>query len=1133
MSDQPGTLETIARHLALAVQPLRDAVADLTAFKRLMYRMGWNVQSLPPAYAALATLADDASTALAAIETSSGAAQLARVLDLLEKVRALYQAIKTLADAPAGVDASAFLAEVPERLFELLLVDYLAATLLPFHDALVTLGIIEPQVNAAAAGRPPNLRTRLNFERVRDLISDPLSIPRLVYGWGDNSLDTVKLFGHLREVLGHTGALVSFGWAPTDLAEAYMGAGAPRNSLKLTAYQTTIADTPVELAFVLLPLPPEGDHKAGLILQPVVPDLGTDRQIGDSLHLKIRPNTDLSALFGIVIRPDGLSVRYPFAPGTGFPQVGFGIALDYRPDTAAVLLGDPSATRLAMQGATASMDLDLHQDDLELKASLALNGLSVVVAAQDQDGFLHTLIGGQNATIAIPLTIRWSSRDGLSFAGGAGFTLSQSANLSLGPVAVQELRLALRTGADSTRPPDLIVETGVSLSASIGPVAVAVSNVGLHLTVTFQDGNAGPFDISVGFMPPDGVGLVVDAAGVTGGGFLSHDDAKHEYSGVLQLQYVDLALQAFGLITTQVAGAAGYSLLALVDAEFPPVQLGWGFTLDGVGGLLAVHRTASTDALHAALKAGQLSSILFPKSAITNAPVILGQLDALFPTAPGRFLFGPMALIGWGTPNVLKASIAVVIELPEPVRVILLARIEARLPDASNALVRINMDALGVLDLGQDELSFDAVLFDSKLVDFTLSGAMALRATWATQREFLLAIGGVHPRFTPPAGFPALQRVTIDMPSGIVTKLRLAAYLALTSNSIQIGANLDVLIGVSGFGISGHLGFDALLQRHPFRFDADISGAVAITAGGDDLASVELDATLSGPKPYHIAGKFKVHVVFFDAGVSFDHSWGGDAPSLPEPSIDVGGLLRAALAELDGWDALLPDGLSPLVSVRRVEDAGSVLAHPLARPQVHERIAPLGLQITRYGEAIPSGDTTFAITALRIGGGVVKSEAIQDDFAPAQFFELTDEEKLERPSFERHDAGVRVIVSPVTSGGPRAKTAAYETFFVDTPGGPPREDTGIPTTPPSRDDLPTLLRFGAAGRAATRSSARRYQVPGNPIRVAEPAFVLTDKATLSVAGIGPAAGATFSDMHALLAGNRALQIVATHEIRVN
>jgi hypothetical protein len=474
----------------------------------------------------------------------------------------------------------------------------------------------------------------------------------------------------------------------------------------------------------------------------------------------------------------------------------------------------------------------------------------------------------------------------------------------------------------------------------------------------------------------------------------------------------------------------------------------------------------------------------------------------------------------------------VVVELPEPIRIILLARIEARLPEESNALVRINMDALGILDLGRNELSFDAVLFDSKLVGFTLSGAMALRASWAQQREFVLAIGGVHPRFTPPAGFPELQRITIDMPSGRVSKLRLAAYLALTSNSIQLGANLDVVVGVSGFGVAGHLGFDALLQRHPFRFDADISGRVAITAGGDDIASVSLDATLTGPSPYNIAGKFKVHIVFFDVHVSFNHTWGEDAPSLPLPSIDVGDLLRTTLADVRNWDASLPAGTPPLVTARRIEDAASVLAHPLARPQVQERIVPLGLAITRFGEAVPTGGSMFTITGLRIGGAV-PHEAIEDDFAPAQFFELSEEEKLARPSFERHDAGVRVKGGLIKSAAALPKTVAYETFYVDAPGGALRTDPGVTAKPPPLADLFVVMHLGAAGRAATKSSRSRYQAAGKPIRVAEPSFALADRSTLAAADVSAAAGTTFSDMHALLAGRNNLQIVATHEMTVN
>jgi hypothetical protein len=355
----------------------------------------------------------------------------------------------------------------------------------------------------------------------------------------------------------------------------------------------------------------------------------------------------------------------------------------------------------------------------------------------------------------------------------------------------------------------------------------------------------------------------------------------------------------------------------------------------------------------------------------------------------------------------------------------------------------------------------------------------------------------------------------------------MAAYLAVTSNTIQLGANLDFYLGVSEFNVSGHLGFDALLHRDPFRFTSDISGKVAITASGDDIASVDLEGTFSGPKPYHLTGQFTMHIVFFDVGISFDYSWGGDLLALLAPAIDVADMLRSALGDVHNWDTQLPLAAAPLVTARAIDTTGILLAHPLGRPQVRERIVPLGLAITRFGESPPSGDTTFTIATS------IPHETIQDDFAPAQFFELTDEEKLERPSFERHDAGLRLQAPPVTSGASVPKTAAYETFFVDTPGAAPREDPGVPPTPPSLLELQLILQFGAAGRARKGTSGQYYQAPGNPIGVAKPAFVLADKNTLAPAGIGPAAGATFSEMHALLAGNRALQIVATYEMTAN
>ena len=67
MSDNPGTLEAIGRHLVLALKPLLQGVSSLEEFQHLMARLGWNAQSLPPQYSNLGTQVEAAVQALEAL----------------------------------------------------------------------------------------------------------------------------------------------------------------------------------------------------------------------------------------------------------------------------------------------------------------------------------------------------------------------------------------------------------------------------------------------------------------------------------------------------------------------------------------------------------------------------------------------------------------------------------------------------------------------------------------------------------------------------------------------------------------------------------------------------------------------------------------------------------------------------------------------------------------------------------------------------------------------------------------------------------------------------------------------------------------------------------------------------------
>ena len=122
----------------------------------------------------------------------------------------------------------------------------------------------------------------------------------------------------------------------------------------------------------------------------------------------------------------------------------------------------------------------------------------------------------------------------------------------------------------------------------------------------------------------------------------------------------------------------------------------------------------------------------------------------VIPVAPGRFVFAPMVKIAWGK-SILLIEVGLAVELPSPLRLAILGKVHLLLPPTGNdaqkkpdKAVEIHLDVLGILDLDRNEISVDAVLYDSRLAIFPITGGMALRIKWGADPMFLLAIGGFN-----------------------------------------------------------------------------------------------------------------------------------------------------------------------------------------------------------------------------------------------------------------------------------------------------------------------------------------------------------------------------------------------------
>ena len=155
--------------------------------------------------------------------------------------------------------------------------------------------------------------------------------------------------------------------------------------------------------------------------------------------------------------------------------------------------------------------------------------------------------------------------------------------------------------------------------------------------------------------------------------------------------------------------------------------------------------------------------------------------------------------------------------------------------------------------------------------------------------------------------------------------------------------------------------------------------------------------------------------------------------------------------------------------------------HPLGTLTVRQSVVPLNLSrdIDKFNDSPIAGARRFTVTRIAVGtdAGTETTGTVQDDFAPAQFFEMSDDEKLASPSFEPMQAGMRIGSSAFAFALAQgvASPLEYETRIVD-------RKAAVPTPPMktpyilSRALLEMHAMHGAAGRSPLRREERRAAV---------------------------------------------------------
>jgi hypothetical protein len=342
-------------------------------------------------------------------------------------------------------------------------------------------------------------------------------------------------------------------------------------------------------------------------------------------------------------------------------------------------------------------------------------------------------------------------------------------------------------------------------------------------------------------------------------------------------------------------------------------------------------------------------------------------------------------------------------------------------------------------------------------------------------------------------------------------KVKLEAYLAITSNSVQVGARADLRFSAGDKGhvrVVGYVYFDALFQFNPFLMSVEVGAGVSVEFFGVPLLAIHLLFRLEGPSPWSVKGHAIFVIATIEFKVAFDETFGERRITTVEET-DLMPLIVEALEQAGAWRSLAPQRSATHELVTLKATAGqeeALLLQPYARLAVQQSIAPLDTTLEKYGERGLVGDKQYyTISDLYVvqdnSTTSLSQQVVEEEFARAQYEELGEQEKLGLPAFEKFPAGVQLAadVLPVRAADQVELLPAYEVVLIEENDN---LETGVfidysyPQTAitPSEEEFKSLL--GNHPVATSELSAANQTATTTPVYLGRQQFYVVSKATL-------------------------------------